>query len=108
MSNISKDILKVSKQTLLLIAGLVWLFAGFRVFTLGKDDVSNNKGNIILVLGIALVIFYLFFNFIFRKMLDLHTKRIVNHELEMRCLFAFFDKKSYFIMGFMIYNSFSM
>lgn len=103
MSNISKDILKVSKQTLLLIAGLVWLFAGFRVFTLGKVDVSNNKGNIILVLGIALVIFYLFFNFIFSKMLKKHIKRIVSHELEKRCLFAFFDKKSYFIMGFMMF-----
>ena len=103
MSNISKDILKVSKQTLLLIAGLVWLFAGFRVFTLGKVDVSNNKGNIIFVLVIALVIFYLFFNFIFSKMLKKHIKRIVSHELEKRCLFAFFDKKSYFIMGFMMF-----
>ena len=36
-------------------------------------------------------------------MLKKHTKRIVNHELEMRCLFAFFDKKSYFIMGFMMF-----
>lgn len=82
MSNISKDILKVSKQTLLLIAGLVWLFAGFRVFTLGKVDVSNNKGNIIFVLVIALVIFYLFFNFIFSKMLKKHIKRIVSHDLK--------------------------
>ena len=103
MSNISKDILKVSKRTLLLIAGLVWSFAGFRVFTLGKDDVINNKGNIVLVLGIALVTFYLFFNFIFSKMSKKHTIRIVSHELEKRCLFAFFDKKSYLIMGFMMF-----
>ena len=67
MSNTSKDILKVNKKTLLLIAGLVWSFAGFRVFTLGKTDVSNNKANMAIVLAIALVTFYLFFNFIFSK-----------------------------------------
>lgn len=103
MSNTSKDILKVNKKTLLLIAGLVWSFAGFRVFTLGKTDVSNNKANMAIVLAIALVTFYLFFNFIFSKMLKKHTKRIINHELERRCLFAFFDKKSYIIMGCMMF-----
>lgn len=102
MNSIYK-LLEVKKKTLLLVAGLVWGFAGFRVFTLGNIDVVSNKANWILVLSISVIIFYLFFNFIFRKMMINHTKRIISHELEKRCVFAFFDKKSYIIMGFMMF-----
>ena len=42
MNSIYK-LLKVKKKTLLLVAGLVWGFAGFRVFTLGNIDVVSNK-----------------------------------------------------------------
>ena len=55
MNNLSINIFQVSKKTLLLVAGLVWLFAGFRVFTLGSGDVISNKGNIAIVLTIAVI-----------------------------------------------------
>ncbi|SCI15752.1 MULTISPECIES: hypothetical protein [unclassified Romboutsia] len=97
------NIIKANKKTLLLVAGLVWLVAGFRVFTLGQIDVNNNNANIIIILGIAIVVYYLFFNFIFSKMLKKHIKRILSHESERRCIFAFFDKKSYIIMGCMMF-----
>ena len=41
MKESKSGILAVSKRTLLLVAGLVWGIAGFRVFTLGEGDVSS-------------------------------------------------------------------
>jgi len=103
MKNLDKYILKVGKKTLLLIAGLVWGFAGFRVFTLGQGDVQINHGNWIISLIVAGIVFYVFFKFIFSKMSRKHTRRIINSRLQKHCVFSFFDFKSYCIMGFMIF-----
>ena len=97
------NILKVEKKTLLLVAGLIWGFAGFRVFTLGLGDIKTNGGNLILSALFSAIIFYLFFKFIFSKMFKKHTKRIINSDLNKHCIFSFFDVKSYIIMGFMIF-----
>lgn len=94
--------LSVNKRVLLLIAGLVWGFAGFRVFSLGKDDVILNHGSLKISVFFSVVIFYIFFNFIFKKMSAKHTKRIISSKLEKQCLFSFFDIKGYIIMAFMI------
>ncbi|WP_010298011.1 hypothetical protein [Clostridium senegalense] len=102
MKNLDKLTPRVSKKILLLIAGIVWGFAGFRVLTIGLNDVKINNGYGILSLIIATVIFFMFFKFIFSKMLKKHTKRIINSSLEKHCAFSFFDFKSYIIMGFMI------
>ena len=48
MEKSKSGLLAVSKRTLLLVAGLVWGFAGLRVFTLGGGDVSLHNGNIII------------------------------------------------------------
>lgn len=98
-----KNFIKVNKRTLLLIAGLVWGFAGFRVFTIGIGDVEAHHGNFIYSIIFAAIIFFVFFKFIFSKMFKKHTKRIVNSELQKHCAFSFFDVRSYLIMGFMIF-----
>lgn len=103
MENIKKFTPRVSKKTLLLIAGLVWGFAGFRVFTLGFGDIISHGGNMIITLVFAVLVFLVFFKFIFSKMFKKHTTRIVNSELTKHCAFSFFDFKSYIIMGFMIF-----
>ncbi|NFL36222.1 hypothetical protein FDB64_14325 [Clostridium botulinum] len=100
--------LKVEKKILLLVAGLVWSFAGFRVLTLGIVDVKNNNGNFIVDLICAAIIFSIFFKFVFNKMYNKHTKRIITSELDRHCVFSFFDVKSYFIMGFMIFFGISV
>ncbi|MDR5588078.1 hypothetical protein [Clostridium aquiflavi] len=100
--------LKVEKKILLLIAGSVWSFAGFRVLILGIGDVNNNNGNFIVDLIFAAIIFGIFFKFVFNKMYNKHTKRIVTSELERHCIFSFFDARSYFIMGFMIFLGISV
>lgn len=104
MNNFFKKLtLKVDKRTLLLVAGLVWGFAGFKVLTLGAEGIKINNPNWIFILLFATLVFYIFFKFIFSKMFKKHTKRIINNTLEKHCIFSFFDIKSYFIMAFMIF-----
>ena len=104
MNNFFKKLtFKVEKRTLLLIAGLVWGFAGFKVFRLGAKSIKVNNPNWIFIILFSVLVFYIFFNFIFIKMLKKHTKRIINNTLEKHCIFSFFGIKSYFIMGFMIF-----
>lgn len=108
MDGIKKFTPRVSKRILLFITGLVWGFAGFRVFTLGFGDVMSHHGNLIITIIFAAVIFFVFFKFIFSKMFKKHTTRIVNSKLDKHCVFSFFDFKSYLIMGFMIFFGISV
>lgn len=102
MEKSKSGLLAVSKRTLLLVAGLVWGFAGLRVFTLGGGDVSLHQGNIVISIVFSISIFYIFFNFIFKKMFAKHAKRIINSKLQKQCIFSFFDIKGYIIMGCMM------
>lgn len=102
MEKSKSGLLAVSKRVLLLVAGLVWGFAGLRVFTIGRGDVLLNKGNIFISIVFSITIFYIFFNFIFKKILIKHTKRIINSKLEKQCIFSFFDIKGYIVMGCMM------
>ena len=102
MKKSKSRLLAVSKRVLLLVAGLVWGFAGLRVFTLGRGDVVLNKGNVFISIVFSITIFYIFFNFIFKKILIKHTKRIKNSKLEKQCIFSFFDIKGYIVMGCMM------
>lgn len=98
------NILRVGKKTLFIIAGLIWGFAGFRVFSLGREDVMASNTNLLISFLLASVVFFVFFKFIFSKMSRKHKKRIINSELEKHCVFSFFDFKSYIIMGVMIFG----
>lgn len=60
--------IKADKRTLLLIAGALWSFAGGRVFTLGLGDLTSNANNVIIYLLVSSVIFFMFFKFVFSKM----------------------------------------
>ena len=70
MDKSKSGFLAVSKRTLLLVAGLVWGFAGLRVFTLGRGDVVLNKGNIFISVVFSITIFYIFFNLIFLNIIS--------------------------------------
>ena len=102
MEKSKSRLLAVSKRVLLLVAGLVWGFAGLRVFTLGRGDVVLNKGNVFISIVFSITIFYIFFNFIFKKIFTKHAKRIINSKLQKQCLFSFFDVKGYIVMGCMM------
>ena len=102
MEKSKSGFLAVSKRILLLVAGFVWGFAGLRVFTLGRGDVLLDKDNVFISVVFSITIFYIFFNFIFKKIFIKHAKRIVNSKLEKQCIFSFFDIKGYIVMGCMM------
>jgi len=95
-----KERLKVYKSTLLLIAGFVWVIAGFNIFRIGfiayRDYFTWRK------LLISVLIYGVFQLFIFGKMVQKHTKRILQYEEGRQYFFKFFDIQGFVIMTFMM------
>ena len=91
--------MKVKKRTLLLIAGIVWLIAGFNVARLGILSFGLVE-KLWYLYGFSILIFIIF-GTMFYKMSEKHTKRILAYE-EKRPFWNFFDLKSYLIMAFMM------
>lgn len=90
---------KVKKRKLLLIAGIVWLIAGFNVTRLGviSYKIIDRKWYLYLFSFLIFIIFgKMFFN-----MSKKHTKRILGYE-DYKYFWKFFDLKSYLIMAFMM------
>ena len=83
----------VKKRTLLLIAGIVWLIAGFNVARLGilSYRVINRKWYLYLF---SVVVFFMF-GMMFYKMSKKHTKRILGYESH-RPFWHFFWSESIF------------
>lgn len=96
---IKEYILKVKKRTLLLIAGIVWLIAGFNVARLGI--LSFRLIDRTWYLYALTILIFIIFGTMFYKMSEKHTKRILAYE-DKRPFWNFFDAKSYFIMVFMM------
>ena len=91
--------LKVKNKTLLMIASIVWMFAGFNVLRIGLLAYSDNVT--ILNLCLSLIVFCLFQFFVFNKLVKKHTKRILSYK-EKQLFIHFFDLKSFLIMGFLM------
>ena len=86
----------VKKQTLLLIAGIVWLLAGFNVARLGVLSYLVIARPWYLYL-LSLVV-SLLFGTMFYKMSEKHRKRIVGYKNNRRPFWHFFDRKAYILM----------
>ena len=93
---------RCKKRNLLFIAGLVWIFAGSMVSKLGLDVIFTSSIYPFISIIVATITFYIFFNFIFIKLVKKHKSRISEKEQDKLCLFSFFDVKSYIIMIFMM------
>ena len=94
----------VSKRTLLLIAGLVWLAAGVNILRIGLKALitlfSGGTGRLLLALGLAVVICAAF-SLMFSRIVVKHTARILAYETKQPA-YRFFDTKSYILMAFMM------
>lgn len=95
-----KKIYEVSKRTLLLIAGIVWIIAGFNVAKLGVLSYLVIKISCYHIL-FTIVIFILF-GMMFYKMTGKHVRRIKDYEEDFRPFWNFFDIKAYIIMSIMM------
>ena len=95
-----KKALSVQKQTLILIAGIVWAIAGFNIVRIGLVAYQGNFTWWRALLSVA--VYAVFQIFIFGKMVGKHTNRILQYEEERQNFFRFFDTKSYLIMVIMM------
>ena len=89
----------VKRKTLLLIAGIVWIIAGFNVARLGVLSYLNIERKWYLYF-ISILVFILF-GLMFFKMSQKHTRRILEYE-EYRPFWNFFDLKAYLSMTCMM------
>ena len=89
--------LKVKKNSLLMIACLVWGIAGINILRIGllAYPAYVTVGNIIL----SVAVFSVFQYFIFGKLVKKHTQRIRTYEEEKQFFLKFFDVKSFVIMA---------
>lgn len=91
--------LTVRKNTLLLIAGIVWLIAGLNVARLGVIEYQNHVTPVRILLS---AIVFLLFGCMFYAMSGKHIRRIADYEDDSHPFYRFFDAKSYCIMIFMM------
>lgn len=92
--------MKVQKNTLLLIACLVWGAAGFNILKIGLLAYSNYLQP--LNYALSLVVFAIFQFLIFGKLVKKHTQRIHAYKENKQFFLKFFDVKSFIIMAFMM------
>lgn len=91
----------VKKQYLLLIAGFVWMFAGFMVMKTGYPFLKKSTSLGFILLGAA-VIFLIFYLKIFSKLVKKHEIRIRGYEEERVSFWKIFDIKQYIIIAIMM------
>ena len=92
--------LRVKKRTLLLIAGIVWLVAGFNVARLGILSYLAIRQQWYWYL--LSVVIFLLFGAMFYRMTKKHTKRITGYPEERQPFWRFFDRKAYIVMAVMM------
>lgn len=92
--------MKVKRKTLLLLACLVWGAAGFNVLRIGL--VAYGSYVTVLNLVLSAVVFVLFQQFVFGKLVKKHTAKINGYQEERHFFLKFFDKKAFMIMAVMM------
>ena len=90
----------VKKNTLLLLACIVWAAAGFNVLRIGIISYPGYVTAVNIILSLA--VFAVFQKFIFGKLVVKHTTRIKSYGDEKKFFLNFFDVKSFIIMAFMM------
>ena len=92
--------MKVKYYTLLLLACLVWSGAGVNILRIG---LITYPGYITLVnVVLSCVVFGVFQRFVFGRLVNKHTGRILGYEGERKVFWHFFDGKAFAIMAVMM------
>lgn len=92
--------MKVKRNTLLLLACLIWSAAGFDILRIALMTYPAYRAGINYLL--SALVFVVFQVFIFGKLVKKHTARIGAYEEEFHFFLKFFDKKSFAIMAVMM------
>lgn len=91
--------MKVKKESLLIIAAIVWFIAGFNILRIGLISYVGYVN--ILNVFVSIIVFLLFWFMVFLRLTKKHTKRIKSYN-ENQFFLKFFDVKSFCIMAFMM------
>lgn len=92
--------MKVKRNTLLLLACLVWGAAGFNILRIGLMTYGAYQS--VLNFLLSALVFIVFQRFIFGKLVKKHTARIHAYTEELQFFLKFFDGKSFAIMAVMM------
>lgn len=92
----------VSRNILLLLAGIVWIVAGSNILRIAIINWTTEEHYGAWGIIGAIAIFLTFFLFIFRRLYKKHIFRISKKENKKNCPFSFFDRKGWLVMLFMI------
>ncbi len=92
--------MKVKRNTLLLLACLVWSVAGFNILRIGLMAYPAYRN--LLNFMLSILVFILFQVFLFGKLVRKHTARINAYQEERHFFLKFFDGKSFAIMAGMM------
>lgn len=92
--------MKVKRNTLLLLACLVWSAAGFNILRIGLVSYPAYLSALNLLLSV--LVFVLFQRFVFGKLVKKHTARIHSYQEERHFFLKFFDGKAFAIMAVMM------
>lgn len=93
--------MKVKRNTLLLIACLVWSAAGFNILRIGLETYPAYLSAVNILLSV--LVFAVFQRFIFGKLVQKHTARIQAYsDTERQFFLKSFDAKAFAIMAVMM------
>jgi hypothetical protein len=92
----------VSRENLLLIAGLVWTVAGGILGGRGLYHVIRYCSWPVLRIVIATALGVVFYGILFARISGKHIRRIRGLNIPYPCAFSFFNLRSYLMMGIMI------
>ena len=94
--------LHVPKNLLILIAGLVWCVAGAMVCLVGLPLLFRLDPLDPALLPLAVVIFFVFYLFVFSRLVHKHTDRIRGRSEERLPVWHFFNASSWIVMFVMM------
>ena len=99
--------LSVHKNTLLLIASIVWLAAGVNIARIGLEAYAAGHLTLLNVV-LSAVVGIVFWTFIFGMLVVKHTARITGYEEERHFFLKFFDVPAFVIMAVMMTGGISI
>ena len=96
---------RIKKQSLIAVAGVVWLLAGLNVAFLGVRAAIDMRGVaaiIFLALAGGAAAIFCAFHSMFSKLVKKNAQRIADLDGDCHHVVRFFDRKSYMMMAFMM------
>ena len=96
------DFIAIPKNRLMLIAGVVWCFAGAMVSDIGLPLLWKLGFTELILYPLAVVIFLIFYFLIFSRLVVKHTERIRQRPEQRLPFWNFFDASSYVVMVIMM------